>query len=155
MFTLRKDGYPDLIISAPFYEESASTRGKVYLFNGFSGGIRSDPSQIISRQGSRAFGSSLTSQLGSGQLGTLIAIGDFKSNIVNLYSFLPSMRIEAQFRQMNITTLGQPALDGQPYRTQNDLDCSPGANCWRLCLKFMGEDIPQVQNFNITSQERL
>ena len=141
-----KDGFPDLIVAAPFYVESLNERGKVYLFNGYRNGIRSEPSQILSQPNARSFGSSLTTQLG------LIGISDFASNRVHLYRFKPAMRIEAHFKQMNVTTLGRPHWGKDAWATQNDLDCSGDANCWRLCIKFNGADVPDIHSFDVTSK---
>ena len=112
----------------------------MFVYNGFSEGLRTVPSQIIAQINSRAFGSSLSTLRGT------IGIGDFQSDQINLYHLNPSMRIEAYFKRMNLTALGRPGT-----RSNGDLDCSLGANCWQLCIKFDGEGIPEKHHFSIES----
>ena len=77
---LDQDGYPDLLVSAPFYEESGGNRGRIYVFNGSPWGIRAHFSQILRPK-------TVNSGIQSKAFGAIIGLG-FRNEITTLSEWI-------------------------------------------------------------------
>ncbi|XP_041654876.1 integrin alpha-5 [Cheilinus undulatus] len=150
---LNQDGYNDVAISAPFGGEDR--QGLVYIFNGYSGGLREKPSQVIAGQWAAgtipaSFGFSLRGDKDLDMNGYPdLIVGAFGVNKAVLYRSRPIVNTSASLTVY--PTMINPEEKNCMVSSGNN---SIPVSCVNLsfCISADGKHLPDILDFQVEVQ---
>ncbi|CAJ1084563.1 integrin alpha-5 [Xyrichtys novacula] len=150
---LNQDGFNDVAVSAPFGGEDR--QGLVYIFNGYSGGLREEPSQVIAGQWAAgtlpaSFGFALRGDKDLDLNGYPdLIVGAFGVNKAVLYRSRPIVNTSASLKVY--PTMINP--DEKNCMISNGNNSIP-VSCVNLsfCISADGKHLPDILDFQVEVQ---